>query len=307
MPMLNLRRLLMVGALSLGVPGLALVQARAEFGETLLERTQGLFDMAQHWPRTPPRALHLNGARIIVATGTSEQPLAVMLDHFQAKCRAESGGLHDAARSVFRPRDGRLPSLIDGVLRVEEEKRGLVACLALGQSPLSAMELAGRIDRFAETADLAELGGLRVVRLESVGDGTFFVAAWNDGPVSLATMFPAAGDSPGVDPAGVPRPEGAKRVLSAWQEGAPSGVNLYLSQTQRDLAFANYVGSLAWAGFKIQDSSSLLGGASMNAALFARGTETLVVHAQSDADGTMIAVLPMDMRKERRVLIPQER
>ncbi len=296
MQRLTCRRVLMLLGLCVLAPSLAWVQARAQIEQTLLERTSTLFELYPAWQRMPPRALYLNGARVIVATGTSEQPLGVMLDHFQARCRRDSGGLARAAQSVFRPVRGELPSLIDGVLRIQEERQGLVACLGLGSEELGRDELWERIARFSETVDLSVFGGVRVVRLESLGDQTFFVATWSEGPVPLGTMFPERGDSPGTDPVSTPRPAESRRLLSAWQEGAPSSIHLYASSAARDQAFAAYAHSLEQSGWKNQDASSMTGGRPMNAALFARGSQSVVVHAQSFGADTVLSVLNMEPR-----------
>lgn len=301
MQRLKLRRVLMLLGVIAGVPGIALVQARAELEQTLLEQTAGLFALARHWQRAQPRALFLNGARIVVATGSSEQPVAAMLDHFQEHCRRQSGGLHELAQAAMHSARAGLPSLVDGVLRVEEEHQGLVACLALGEARLGAAELMDRIERFSDALDLAELGGLRVVRVQALGEGSFFVAAWNDGPLALTRMFPEQGDSQGVDPAGLPRPARARRVLSAWQEGVPSSIQLYESAQARDEAFAGYTEELERAGWRMQDVTNLHGGASVNGALFARGGKSLVVHTQPDGRGSLISVLPMELRENREV------
>jgi hypothetical protein len=298
---MTIRRALMLMAACSGVPSVAWVQARAQVEQTLLERTRALFELVPSWERTPPRALFLNGARIIVATGTSEQPLKVMLDHFQERCRRESGGLSKAAQQLVRPRRGGLPSLIDGVLRIEEERQGLVACLGLGERELTHEELRERIERFADAGDLSVFGGVRVVRLEALEERTFFVATWSEGALPLATMFPERGDSPGSDPAHIPRPAGSRRLLSAWQEDAPSSIHLYLTNRPSDEAFAAFVQALEQHGFTNQDSSSMAGGTLMQGTLFARGTQSIAVHAQLLGAETVLSVLNMEPRDNQQV------
>ncbi|MFT3928082.1 MAG: hypothetical protein QM778_36475 [Myxococcales bacterium] len=298
---LMLRRILLASLLGGVLPGLGLAHATSELEASLLERTRSLFELAPHWQRVPPRVLLVNGARLVLATGRSEQPLSAMLDHFQAHCRAESGGLHQAARAVYRSARKDLPSLIDGVLRVEEEKEGLVACLALG-AKLSPRELLARLERFGEHADLQELGGLRVVRVRRVDEGSFFVATWNEGPLPLADMFPEQGDSPGDEPPDVPRPRQARRLLSAWQEGRPSGVYVYSVSAARDAVFESYVAELERGGWRLQDASSLVGGVPFHGAAFARGSQGLVVHTQADGEGTLISVLPLESRPRRHII-----
>lgn len=272
--------------------------ARAEFAHTLLERTAGLFALFPHWQSSSPRALQLNGARIIVTTGTSEQPIGVMLDHFQAECRAHSGGLHEAAERVFAPPAASLPSMLDGVLRVQDGDVGLVACLAIGKATLSAAAWADRIARFTEALDLQVFGGVRLVRVQQAGSRTFFTAVWNDGPVPLGTMFPEQGDSPGYDVVGVLRPSGAQRVLSAFQEGEPTGVQVYRVQDDVDTAFSGYATALSAAGWSIHDPA-FLASSQAHAALFLRGDSSVVVYAEEQAGERLLSVLSLGEKRAK--------
>ncbi len=57
--------------------------------------------------------------------------------------------------------------------------------------------------------------------------GAHFVVFWSEGELNLFDMFPAAGDAPGQDPPDVPRPEGSRRILSAWEHGEPASMTIY--------------------------------------------------------------------------------
>jgi hypothetical protein len=287
---LRLTRSLLCLLTAVLVCGWAGKHVRAELGASLLERSARLFELAPHWQHGEPRALYLNGARMIIASGISEQPQAALLDHFQAMCRRHTAGIH--AVMSGRNATSELPSLLDGVLRVEGDGAGLVACLALGEDPLGIAALVERLEHLAETGDLSALGGLRVVRVQPRGDGSFFVAAWNDGPVVLDAMFPVQGDSPGIDFRGVPRPEHATRTLSAWQEGGEAAANLYSVPEGADVAFSTYERMLVRASWQIDDGARLLAGDPRYGALFSRAGKTLVVHVETHEDGSWVSVLP---------------
>jgi hypothetical protein len=292
--MLRVRRVGMVLLLLAGTCLGAVYSVRAEFERSLLSRSVSLFELARHWVRAQPRTLVLNGARIVLTTGRSEQPIGVLLDHFQAACRRHSGGVHAALQQV-PARGHALPSLMDGVLRAEHGGQGMVACLDLGEATLGPEEWLRRIERFAATSDLAQLGGLRVVRAQALGDGSFFVAAWNDGSLQLRRMFPKVGDAPGTDFPALPRPQGSRRIFSAWQEQAPSGVNVYASAEKAGPAFEAHMRALEALGWSANDGSFLRSEKSSYAALYQRQGSSVVVQAQPDGAGSLISVLPMDL------------
>jgi hypothetical protein len=54
------------------------------------------------------------------------------------------------------------------------------------------------------------------------------IAAWTEGPFRFGALFPkGAGDAPGSDPSGAPRPDGSRRLLTASLESVPYGVRVY--------------------------------------------------------------------------------
>jgi hypothetical protein len=290
---LRLRRALMLAALILGGAASALSAAHAELGESLIESTAGWFELAQHWQHAGPRTLALNGARVVVATGTSEQPLDAMLDHFEALCRRQSGGLRQVASRLF---GSSVPMLLDGILVAREAEVGLVACIDFGSAELSAEDLFRRLDQFSAEGDVSALGGLRMVRVQAQGARTFFVTVSNDGPWPLARMFGSDGDCPGEDPRQIPRPTSAQRVLSAWQEGHATSIHTYRVPGTTDEVFATYATQLGTEAWRTMNGDALVSGPAVQAALFTRGQESLVVQAQRDGQDTLISLLTLDPR-----------
>jgi hypothetical protein len=292
--MLRVRRIIMVAALLVALLSSAAAFARHELEQSLLERTAALFELAPDAMPGAPRALFLNGARIVIATASTPQPVSVMLDHLQAGCRRQSGGFHEAAKRLSARPDVELPSLLDGVLRVESGEQGLVGCLALGEAHLDVEQWLARVRAFAERGDLQALGGLRVARVRAQGSGSFVVLAWNEGPVPLVDMFPADKDAPGVDFTGVPRPVGARRVLSAWQEHAETAINVYTLAQPAAQAFADYTEILARHGWHAPAPAQLSSRGGPLAALLERGGRTLVLHAYQQGADSLLTVLPMN-------------
>lgn len=293
--MLRVRRFIMVAGLLLASLCAAAASARVELERSLLERTAELFELAPDAMPGLPRTLVLNGARIVIATASTPQPVSVLLDHLQAGCRRQSGGFHEAAQRLSaRPEQLELPSLLDGVLRVQSGDQGLVGCLALGEARLDMEEWLARVRAFSERGDLQALGGLRVARVRAQGSGSFVVLAWNEGPVPLADMFPEGKDAPGVDFEGAPRPEGAQRILSTWQEHAETAVNVYRLAQPAEQAFADYTEALARHGWRAPAPSQLMSRNGAFAALLERDGRTLMLHAHRDGAGSLLTVLPMN-------------
>jgi hypothetical protein len=183
----------------------------------------------------PANRVRLNGELVNVASAMVDDAPAAVLDRFEGECRAHSGGIAEemlalAATSKLPSAAGAgLPGI--GVLRKEGEARGAVACLARDGSEGSAGFLRGLQAMLSSSGDLASLGKLRYVVAERSPGATrtHVVAAWTDGSFHLGALFPKAerGDAPGSDPAGAPRPDGSRRLLTASLEGVPYGIRVY--------------------------------------------------------------------------------
>jgi hypothetical protein len=286
--MLILRRLFLV-LLALGVSGLwAARTAQAALSQQALDWSARLLDLPAEWQTMEPRELLLNGARFGIVSGQSELPLPRLLDRLQASCRERSR--LDVAPLAPR-RD--LPSLADGVLRVDNEHAGMVACLELGSEALAPSELLARLQTLQQTGDLASLGAIRLVRVEARGQGSFFVAVASDGPLPLPLLFPSRGDAPGVDPAGAPRPYAARRLLSVWQLGQEPSIHVYETSEGLEQAFRAYSARLHAQRFvPLTDTQEA---ADTRAALFKREGHLLLVTAtRLDAGHTALVLSPLD-------------
>jgi hypothetical protein len=92
--------------------------------------------------------------------------------------------------------------------------------------------LLARLTAFAESGDLARVGGLRYVYARATDEGTHFLVFHTDESLNIYEMFPQTGDAPGRDVPGLPRPEGARRFMSAWEEGDPHAITMYATTRQ---------------------------------------------------------------------------
>jgi hypothetical protein len=112
----------------------------------------------------------------------------------------------------------------------EGERRGVVACLDMGEDRRTAQHILEAYDRFQENGDLHELGDIRYLFAEDAGRRTHYVSLWTEGTFNVNHVLPGDTDAPGADLAGLPRPPRSRRTLEAYQEG-------------RDERFLHYEGS----------------------------------------------------------------
>jgi hypothetical protein len=79
-----------------------------------------------------------------------------------------------------------------------------------------------------------------------------FLSAWSLGSLKLAALFPPAGDAPGSDLNGIPRPRQGRRVLSAGVVGGGRIVS-YRAAITPNAALNDYSSQLRSAGWQLQE------------------------------------------------------
>ncbi len=208
-------------------------RAKADITEILMGMGPEIMRYDEARSQDAPRTLYLNGARVRFASGMTDRPVHTVLDFYERKCAQRGGQLDAQLREMIALQPGAAAetvdtSEIDGTLREETERRGFVACLDLGDDRVDPQGLLGRFTEFLDSGDLSRVGHMRYVFAErSRNGGAHFVVFWSEGELNLFDMFPAAGDAPGQDPPDVPRPEGSRRILSAWEHGEPASMTIY--------------------------------------------------------------------------------
>jgi hypothetical protein len=282
---------LVVGAvfLALGVRRVRadIVEAGMAFGDTL----EGLGDVL---PR--PYVVHLNGQRAFVASATLDESPSAALDRVEGLCRAHDGGFTDSLAEVAR-REGFEPPTpgaalpILGVLRTDRPSGGLIACFAQAHR-LGLGEIATRVERIAADGDLGHLGHLRYASARRTASGrTHLVVVWTNGPFAPVSAFPSSGDAPGSDVAGVGKPAGTRRVLTAAIEGTPYAVRVY--HTQNDSAPLDDYGERLRAGGFAEDALSR----DVGVHSYRRGAEELIVRGEpSRRGGAVLSVVSTGVR-----------
>jgi hypothetical protein len=238
-----------------------------------------------------PRELVVNGLALHVLSGVSAKPLGTVLDLFEARCKQVGGGFdREIATLLQRQGAAPLPERImrGGTLREDDEHNGYLACLDLGTDQLGASELIARLQAFAESGDIANVGDLRFVWARRDREQTSYVALWSEGPLPLPVAFPEEGDAPGVDLPSLPRPERSVRLLSAWQRDAAPSLVSYRSETTLDELETSYLRQLASLGLSVRAGDRQ------------DGVRWLRVEA---AEQTLLAVLSQDERGRGLVML----
>ncbi len=235
---------------------LATRAARAASEDTLL-KTANVLHYANALHAESADTVFVNGLRFRVSAGSTADSLEQVSDFFASVCRSENDAFAsalDPARtphSVFT-RAAVFSGAFDGVLRLRNGERGLVACLDTAANHVGPTTLAARVKAFLDTGDLARLGDLRLVLLERSGATVTYVAVSSDGALPLLRAFPLHGDAPGRDPPLVPRPENAERRFSAWSPGTSGAIGVYAFDARPPSVVASeYRETLSREGWKV--------------------------------------------------------
>lgn len=245
----------------------ALERARAGAFEAM----QALEPLATHLvgERDAARVIVVNGARIRLEARRERRALDAVLDDDAARCRAHGG--------AGEP-------LVDARAR----RQGFVGCF----EPPRGASLLERLGAFAATGDAAALGTLRVAWATAQRQGTRYVALSSEGPLELQRIFPQDGDAPGLDLAGLPRPPEARRILTAWQDGAAPLLIGYRSERAPEVLERAYVEQLRAAGVSVERAPAHLH--DVPSLLVRYGGHAALVLVAPDGGGTLLAIIPLE-------------
>jgi hypothetical protein len=240
---LRLSAYLAVVGLAFGALGVKAVHAKGARAALALGEPLSALDV----PPGSGSQLLVNGQRLHLASARLDATVPAVLDRLDGACRSHADGLADDLANLdglMATKTTRgLPGI--GVLRDEREGRGVVMCFAPGENVDDAA-LVHRLRLVLEHHDLSELGGLRYVAVHADRDGKSRVTAtWSDERLSLDDLFAGeGGDARGEDPALAPRPDGARRVLTARVEPARYGAFVYTTREPAADALLRYDATL---------------------------------------------------------------
>jgi len=254
------RTALVVAASAVVFYALVIAPARAEVREQLLRAGSQLLRYEHAKIQDAPRTFALNGSFMQLSAGVTERSLGEVLDYFESHCNASSAevvhqglGALVPATPAPTPRHGRKPAdetlTWESTMRAQGETQGFVACVA-ADGGISPDALVARAKRYVDSGDISALGGMRYVYATRHKGRVNYIVFWSDDALSLRKMFPKTGDAEGFDVAGVPRPPGARRMLSAREMGTSYQTNVYtdgsLSVVDTAAFYADKLPQLGW-------------------------------------------------------------
>lgn len=216
-----------------GTTWLIVHRTEAQLSDDLMGAGSALMRFTDADDADGPRVINVNGERVHVASGSSEETLAEVMDAFEAICLERDGDFTEQlhALAAERPAGAGATFLEEfhPVFRSNHgDERGVVACLDLGDSRRTPEDILDSYDRFQENGDLHEIGDIRYLFAQRAGEHrTHFVSLWTEGSFHPDHVLPGNSDAPGDDLAGLPRPPRSRRTLAAFQEGREDRFVMY--------------------------------------------------------------------------------
>ncbi len=210
----------------LGVGLFATHTAKADIGKATLKFGREIAPLATDGASE----VRLNGQSFFLREGMTDASVKTVLDDYEGRCEQDKSALGEFWSKMPESSmvvDGhKLPkSMRSGILRTQEHAgEGVVMCLIKGER--TSKDVTEAFKNFAQSQDLGDLGKLRYVYARETTHGTRVVTAWTDNSFSFAKIANADGTAPGSD-SRLPRPEGAKRLMTAEVVGSPYGVRIY--------------------------------------------------------------------------------
>lgn len=226
-------RIIGLALVMLGIAtAVTLRQAEAHLNEILGGFGQQLASVSSFSPHSAPRRLFVNGLAIRIESLSTPLGVSDALDRFGSLCHSASN-IDLPARVKEQLGKGRVDLSHAGIgtVRKESDTEGYLGCLDVGNGT-TAEGLVDRLLEFGRTQNLRSIGELRYAMARRTGASTTLVVLWTEGDMKFNELFPKDGDAPGRDLFDVPRPEEAKRFLSAFEEKLPYGFVAYRIEGQ---------------------------------------------------------------------------
>lgn len=232
----------------------------------------------------------LNGQRFQLGETTTDASVSQVLDAAESTCTASPGALDGLFAAV--PEKGTVKGVGDyhlegsirhGIVRNGTPKDGVVVCFE--GDPAKPRSTAAALAAFAASQDLGDLGKLRYVYAKREADGKTRVTVARTGEHFSLRAITEDGEKEGHDGA-VPRPEGARRLLTAELEGVSQTTNVYLSDAPVATVAAHYDTTLGKAGFVRVTPPA----ADQTLRVFSKEGFEVIVAARKDEGKTVLAV-----------------
>jgi len=251
----------------------------------------------------PVRRMEINGAQLAFATGTTSDSVTQVLDYYARRCASRSGAVseqlaeianraHTSGAAVATPESAPLTTIRHG-----SDRQGYVACLDVGNTRLTPEEILRRVQTFARTGNLTDVGRMRYLYAErGTGGRTRFIGFWSDSEVNITRMFPTAGDAPGEDRADVPRAPGLRRLLHAYEVGQQFSMSIYAGASPREQVEQHYRAEMprhGWTLIPMRGGTTDLRGQTMLTYEKGATTMTLIFDRTAGGQTSVTALLGM--------------
>ena len=246
--------------------------------------------------------LRLNGELVMISSATTSMTSNEVLDRFQGECATAADGisqeflhLRDSLDVTKAPLHVGFPGI--GLTRQSTDKGGFLVCFAAGKA-IAQSEGYKRVADFARSGDVGDIGSVRYLAVEALPTGgSHVVALWTEGSFPLQAMFPEQGDAPGTDVPNAARPDGSRRVFSAYAEGAPYGIRVYETQKNGEAILSQYdaaMPALGWTAYPDVTKNT------PNARAFSRDDVDILVTTDEQGSPTMVSVVQMGRQEQAK-------
>ncbi|WP_394850131.1 hypothetical protein LZC95_22070 [Pendulispora brunnea] len=290
-----------VAALSGVAFAFAAHNAHAGVAETALNFGRDMMPLKDYLQE--PTALTLNGQNMVLATGISDKKAHEILDTYESYCRTskdafgqEWSKLVDQDANVKKQVASKFSGSFDmGVYRTEKTTgEGVVLCFMRGAE--SQKTLIEGLQSFEQTHDLGSLGKLRYAYVTTTKGGhTMVFTAWTDDHFRLDAFMPqekdgAMQDSAGSDPAGIPRPPHAYRLLAAELRNSPFGAHVYRSASTPEQVREHYDHEMMKDGYApLGWANDMYDAKAMNR-MYLKGGVQIALSTKPDGDGSIVSI-----------------
>ncbi|WP_394839384.1 hypothetical protein LVJ94_21085 [Pendulispora rubella] len=271
--------------------------AHAGVAETALNFGRDMMPLKDYLQE--PTALTLNGQNMVLATGISNKKAHDILDAYETYCRTskesfgqEWSNLIDQDPNVKKQVASKFSGSFDmGVYRTEKATgEGVVLCFMHGSE--SQKTLLEGLQSFERTHDLGSLGKVRYAYVTTTKGGNSMVfTAWTDDHFRLdAFMAEGNQDTAGSDPAGIPRPPHAQRLLAAELRNAPFGAHIYRSASTPEQVREHYDHEMMKDGYTpLGWANDMYDAKAMNR-MYLKGGAQIALSTKPDGDGSIVSI-----------------
>lgn len=299
------RRVLKVALYLAVVSAVAAVFTVRRAAAELSERSTGLGRSLESFAGLAGRvtALSFNGALFSVSTKVLDLTVEEALDRFVARCNRDTGQLTADLERELRPHTGLRAGLLQRMLvmrDVLDDGSATSVCLGgLGEGGLTG--LSSRVQAFAKSGDVSELGQLRYTFMRGAGKRTHVVLVSAEGPLQLGELFPTdARDVAGPEVVPGVRPTNSTRILAAAAASTPHMMNAFRVAAAPAAAMSDYGSKLEATGYLptwIPSGHGTHYEVSQDTTFsraYKRGNHVVVATSKPEHEGSLLAVAQID-------------